>query len=165
MEQTRRQLLFNLFATPIALAAGIKQYPERGNAHPTMAMKPSAFDRINVRRLFIAQRIFLLDELKGWLGCRIGEVLFECNDKATRDRTLAVVEPRLAQLKKMGAFTDYVAVCDETNNTAQVINDHSFELDIYLQFSPDTNFLQLNMRAKRTDLDCVGSGELTEIAV
>ncbi len=135
-QQSRRQLLFNLFATPIALAAGIKQYPERGNAHPTTA-----------------QRVFL-DELEEWLGCRIGEVLFECNDKATRDRTLAVVEPRLAQLKKMGAFTDYVAICDETNNTAQVINDHSFELDIYLQFSPDTNFLQLNMRAERKSGYC-----------
>ena len=102
----------------------------------TFTNKPSAFDRINVRRLFIV--------LEKSIAFAAKYLLFEFNDDITRAQFRAMVEPFLRNVQGLRGITDYRVVCDETNNTPYVIDNNQFVGDIYVRpnYSINYNFLQ-----------------------
>ena len=108
----------------------------------TMLSKPSAFDRINVRRLFIT--------LEKAIARAARFSLFEFNDQFTRAQFVAIVEPFLRDVQGRRGITDFRVVCDETNNTGQVIDSNQFIGDIYIKPARSINFIQLNFVAVRT---------------
>lgn len=109
----------------------------------TMQTKPSAFDRINVRRLFIV--------LEKAIAIASKYQLFELNDAFTRATFRGMVEPFLRNVKGRRGLYDFLVVCDETNNTAQVIDGNQFIADIFLKPSRSINFITLSFVATRTD--------------
>ena len=108
----------------------------------TMLSKPSAFDRINVRRLFIA--------LEKAISRAAKAQLFEFNDEFTRSQFVSIVEPFLRTVKGRRGITDFRVVCDATNNTEDVIDRNEFVGDIYVKPNRSINFIQLNFIAVRT---------------
>jgi hypothetical protein len=108
----------------------------------TLQTKPSAFDRINVRRLFIV--------LEKTISKAAKYSLFEFNDEFTRSQFVALVEPFLRDVKGRRGVYDYKVVCDETNNTQQVIDSNQFVGDIYIKPARSINFIHLNFVAVRT---------------
>jgi len=116
----------------------------------TLAQKPSAFDRINVRRLFIV--------LEKAISTAAKFQLFEFNDEFTRAQFRNMVEPFLRDVKGRRGLTDFRVVCDESNNTSTVIDRNEFVGDIYLKPTRSINFIQLNFVAVQTGVD------FTEIA-
>jgi phage tail sheath protein FI len=108
----------------------------------TMQSKPSAFDRINVRRLFIV--------LEKAIARAARYSLFEFNDQFTRAQFVSLVEPFLRDVQGRRGITDYRVVCDETNNTGEVIDRNEFVGDIYIKPARSINFIQLNFVAVRT---------------
>lgn len=108
----------------------------------TMLSKPSAFDRINVRRLFIV--------LEKAISRAAKYSLFEFNDEFTRAQFVALVEPFLRDVKGRRGIFDFKVVCDETNNTPEVIDRNEFIGDIYIKPARSINFIQLNFVAVRT---------------
>ena len=108
----------------------------------TMLNKPSAFDRINVRRLFIVLEKAITKAAK--------YSLFEFNDEFTRAQFVALVEPYLRDVKGRRGIYDFKVVCDETNNTPEVIDRNEFVGDIYIKPARSINFIQLNFVAVRT---------------
>jgi len=108
----------------------------------TLLSRPSAFDRINVRRLFIV--------LEKAIARAAKYSLFEFNDEFTRAGFLALVEPFLRDVQGRRGIFDYRVVCDETNNTAQVIDNNQFVGDIYIKPARSINFIQLNFVAVRS---------------
>jgi hypothetical protein len=108
----------------------------------TMLSKPSAFDRINVRRLFIA--------LEKTISRASRSSLFEFNDQFTRAQFVSIVEPYLRDVQGRRGITDFRVVCDETNNTAEVIDRNEFRGDIYIKPARSINYIQLNFVAVRT---------------
>jgi phage tail sheath protein FI len=108
----------------------------------TMLAKPSAFDRINVRRLFIV--------LEKAISRAAKYSLFEFNDEFTRAQFIALVEPFLRDVKGRRGIYDFKVVCDETNNTPEVIDRNEFVGDIYIKPARAINFIQLNFVAVRT---------------
>lgn len=108
----------------------------------TMLSKPSAFDRINVRRLFIV--------LEKAIARAAKFSLFEFNDAFTRAQFVALVEPYLRDVQGRRGIFDYRVVCDETNNTPEVIDRNEFIGDIYVKPARSINFIQLNFVAVRT---------------
>jgi len=108
----------------------------------TMLAKPSAFDRINVRRLFIV--------LEKAISAASRYSLFEFNDEFTRSQFIALVEPFLRDVKGRRGIYDYRVVCDTTNNTPEVIDRNEFVGDIYIKPARSINFIQLNFVAVRT---------------
>ena len=108
----------------------------------TLLEKPSAFDRINVRRLFIA--------LEKTIARAARSSLFEFNDQFTRAQFVSIVEPYLRDVRGRRGITDYRVVCDETNNTPEVIDRNEFVGDIYIKPARSINFIQLNFVAVRT---------------
>jgi hypothetical protein len=108
----------------------------------TMLSKPSAFDRINVRRLFIV--------LEKAIARASRYSLFEFNDEFTRAQFVALVEPFLRDVQGRRGIYDYRVVCDETNNTPEVIDSNEFVGDIYIKPARSINFIQLNFVAVRT---------------
>ena len=111
----------------------------------TLQSKPSAFDRINVRRLFIV--------LEKAISVASKYSLFEFNDEFTRAQFVALVEPFLRDVKGRRGIYDYRVVCDTTNNTPQVIDSNQFVGDIYIKPARSINFIQLNFVAVRTGVD------------
>jgi len=111
----------------------------------TMLSKPSAFDRINVRRLFIV--------LEKAIATAAKFTLFEFNDAFTRAQFKALVEPFLRDVQGRRGITDFRVVCDETNNTPEVIDRNEFVGDIYIKPARSINFIQLNFVAVRTGVD------------
>jgi len=111
----------------------------------TLLTKPSAFDRINVRRLFIV--------LEKAIATAAKYTLFEFNDAFTRAQFKALVEPFLRDVQGRRGITDFRVVCDETNNTAEVIDRNEFIGDIYIKPARSINFIQLNFVAVRTGVD------------
>jgi len=109
----------------------------------TLLTKPSAFDRINVRRVFIAIEKAISKSAK--------YSLFEFNDEFTRSQFRNLVAPFLASLAGRRAIADYKVVCDETNNTSSVIDANQFVADIYIKPLKSINFIQLNFIATRSD--------------
>ena len=108
----------------------------------TMLSKPSVFDRINVRRLFIV--------LEKAVSRAARSSLFEFNDQFTRAQFVALIEPYLRDVQGRRGITDFRVVCDETNNTAEVIDRNEFVGDIYIKPARSINFIQLNFVAVRT---------------
>jgi phage tail sheath protein FI len=108
----------------------------------TMLAKPSAFDRINVRRLFIV--------LEKSIARAARSTLFEYNDQFTRAQFVNLVEPFLRDVQGRRGITDFRVVCDTTNNTAEVIDSNRFVGDIYIKPARSINFIQLNFVAVRT---------------
>lgn len=108
----------------------------------TLQTKPSAFDRINVRRLFIT--------LEKSISRAAKYSLFEFNDEFTRAQFVALVEPFLRDVKGRRGIHDFKVVCDETNNTPQVIDSNQFVGDIYIKPARSINFIQLNFVAVRS---------------
>jgi hypothetical protein len=104
--------------------------------------KSSAFDRINVRRLFI-----YLEEA---IAAAAKDQLFEFNDEITRTNFVNIVEPFLRDVQSKRGVYDYVVVCDETNNTAAVIDNNEFVADIYIKPARSINFIGLTFIATRT---------------
>jgi len=104
--------------------------------------KASAFDRINVRRLFI----FLEDAI----SAAAKDQLFEFNDEITRSNFVNIVEPFLRDVQAKRGIQDYVVICDETNNTAAVIDANEFIADIYIKPARSINFIGLTFVATRT---------------
>ena len=115
----------------------------------TMQSKPSAFDRINVRRLFIV--------LEKSISTASKYTLFEFNDAFTRSQFKNLVTPFLRTVKGRRGIYDFLVVCDETNNTPQIIDSNQFIGDIYIKPARAINFIQLNFIA-------VGTGvQFTEV--
>lgn len=108
----------------------------------TMLSRPSAFDRINVRRLFIV--------LEKAISRAAKYSLFEFNDAFTRAQFVALVEPYLRDVQGRRGIYDFRVVCDETNNTPEVIDRNEFIGDIYIKPARSINFIQLNFIAVRT---------------
>jgi phage tail sheath protein FI len=108
----------------------------------TLLSRPSAFDRINVRRLFIT--------LEKAVSRAARSSLFEFNDAFTRAQFVNLVEPYLRDVQGRRGITDFRVVCDDTNNTAEVIDRNEFVGDIYIKPARSVNFIQLNFIAVRS---------------
>ena len=108
----------------------------------TLQSKPSAFDRINVRRLFIV--------LEKAISLAAKYSLFEFNDAFTRAQFKNLVTPYLRTVQGRRGITDFLVVCDETNNTPQIIDTNQFVGDIYIKPARSINFIQLNFIAVAT---------------
>ena len=111
----------------------------------TQLTKPSAFDRINVRRLFI-----LLEKA---IANAAQFQLFEFNDEFTRSQFVAIVEPFLRDIQGRGGIQDFSVVCDSSNNTPQVVDANQFRGDIFVKPSRAINFIQLNFVAVRSGVE------------
>jgi Phage tail sheath protein subtilisin-like domain/Phage tail sheath C-terminal domain len=111
----------------------------------TLLGRPSAFDRINVRRLFIV--------LEKSIAQASRSSLFEFNDEFTRAQFVNLVEPFLRTVQGRRGIYDYRVVCDETNNTPEVIDRNEFVGDIYVKPARSINFIQLNFIAVRTGVN------------
>lgn len=109
----------------------------------TLLTKPSAFDRINVRRLFIV--------LEKAVATAAKFQLFEFNDEFTRANFLGIVIPFLRDVEARRGITEFKVICDETNNTAEVIDRNQFVADIYIKPNRSINFIQLNFIATRSN--------------
>ena len=108
----------------------------------TLTTQPSAFSRINVRRLFIVLEKAISNASKF--------SLFELNDEFTRAQFVALVEPFLRDIKGRRGIYDYRVVCDSTNNTQAVIDGNRFVGDIYIKPARSINYIQLNFIAVRS---------------
>jgi phage tail sheath protein FI len=111
----------------------------------TLLSKPSAFDRINVRRLFIV--------LEKAIAKAAQSSLFEFNDDFTRAAFRNLVEPYLRDIQGRRGIYDFRVVCDTTNNTPEVIDRNEFRGDIYVKPARSINFIQLNFVAVRTGVE------------
>ena len=140
--KTDRDTLYPAGINPVVAfpGEGVVLYGDK-----TLQSKPSAFDRINVRRLFIV--------LEKAIAVASKYSLFEFNDEFTRAQFVALVEPFLRDVKGRRGIYDYRVVCDTTNNTPQVIDSNQFVGDIYIKPARSINFIQLNFVAVRTGVD------------
>ena len=141
-QRAHRDALYKIGTNPVVTqpAVGTILFGDK-----TMQAVPSAFDRINVRRLFIV--------LEKAISIAAKSFLFEFNDEFTRAQFVSVVSPFLREVQGRRGITDFKVVCDRTNNTGQVIDTNSFVGDIYIKPNRSINFIQLNFIAVRTDVD------------
>jgi len=140
--KTERDQLYKKGINPIVT------FPGEGTVlfgDKTLLAKPSAFDRINVRRLFIV--------LEKAIATAAKYTLFEFNDAFTRAQFKALVEPFLRDVQGRRGITDFRVVCDDSNNTPEVIDRNEFIGDIYIKPARSINFIQLNFVAVRTGVD------------
>jgi hypothetical protein len=107
--------------------------------------KASAFDRINVRRLFIY--------LERSIARTAKDVLFEFNDQLTRNNFINTIEPFLRDVKAKRGIFDFLVVCDERNNTPEVIDNNEFVADIYVKPTRSINFIGLTFIATKTGVN------------
>jgi len=137
--QAQRDTLYPKRINPIIFSpgAGIILFGDK-----TALSYPSAFDRINVRRLFLT--------LESSIEKAARAQLFEFNDTITRANFINIVEPYLRDVKSKRGITDFVVVCDESNNTPAVIDGNQFKADIYIQPARSINFIGLTFVATRT---------------
>ena len=135
----QRDVLYSNRINPVVFQAGsgIVLFGDK-----TALAKSSAFDRINVRRLFIY--------LENAIEAAARDQLFEFNDEITRTNFVNIVEPFLRDVQAKRGITDYVVVCDETNNTAAIIDNNEFVADIYIKPARSINFIGLTFVATRT---------------
>ena len=138
-DKTDRDELYKNGINPVVTfpGEGVVLYGDK-----TMLAKPSAFDRINVRRLFIV--------LEKAIARAAKYSLFEFNDEFTRAQFVALVEPFLRDVQGRRGIFDFRVVCDTTNNTPEVIDRNEFIGDIYIKPARSINFIQLNFVAVRT---------------
>ena len=111
----------------------------------TFLNRPSAFDRINVRRLFLV--------LERAIGEAAKNVMFEFNDEFTRAEFTNIVEPVLREVKGRRGITDFRVVCDATNNTAAVVDRNEFIANIFIKPARSINYVTLNFVAVRSGVD------------
>jgi phage tail sheath protein FI len=111
----------------------------------TAQVKPSAFDRINVRRWFIV--------MEKAISAAAKSMLFEFNDEFTRAQFVNMVEPFLREIQGRRGITDFKVVCDGSNNSGVVIDNNEFVGDIYVKPTRSINYIQLNFIAARTDVN------------
>ena len=132
-------------------AAGVNPvvtFPGQGTilyGDKTLLNKPNAFDRINVRRLFIV--------LEKAIARAAQSSLFELNDEFTRAQFTALITPYLRDIQGRRGITEFKVVCDTTNNTPQVIDSNQFVGDIYIKPARSINYIQLNFIAVATGVD------------
>jgi phage tail sheath protein FI len=137
--QSQRDTLYKIGINPVVT------FPGEGTilyGDKTFLTKPSSFDRINVRRLFII--------LEKAVARAARSSLFEFNDDFTRAQFVNLVEPFLRDVQGRRGIYDFRVVCDTTNNTAEVIDTNRFVGDIYIKPARSINFIQLNFVATRT---------------
>ena len=137
--KTQRDRLYSARVNPVIFSAGsgIILFGDK-----TGLAKASAFDRINVRRLFIF--------LENAIEAAAKDQLFEFNDEITRTNFVNIVEPFLRDVQAKRGIQDYVVICDETNNTAAIIDNNEFVADIYIKPARSINFIGLTFVATRT---------------
>jgi phage tail sheath protein FI len=138
-KQADRDSMYKLGINPVV------SFPGDGTllyGDKTMQGRPSAFDRINVRRLFIV--------LEKSISRAAKAQLFEFNDEFTRAQFVNLVDPFLRGIKGRRGIFDYKVVCDTTNNTPEIIDSNRFVGDIYVKPARSINFIQLNFVAVRT---------------
>lgn len=111
----------------------------------TFLGRVSAFDRINVRRLFLV--------LERAIGRAAEQVMFEFNDEFTRAEFVNIIEPVLREVKGRRGISDFRVVCDETNNTGAVIDRNEFIANIFIKPARSINYVSLNFVAVRTGVD------------
>ena len=140
--KAQRDTLYKGGVNPIANipGQGVMLYGDK-----THMNRPSAFDRINVRRLFTS--------LEKAIGEFAKASLFEINDEFTRAEFVNNVEPLLREVKGRRGITDFKVVCDETNNTASVIDRNEFVATLFIKPARSINFITLNFVATRTGAD------------
>ena len=145
-DRTERDTLYKSNVNPVVSfpGQGIVLYGDK-----TLQTKPSAFDRINVRRLFIV--------LEKAIAIAAKYQLFEFNDSFTRAQFVNMVEPFLRDVQGRRGIIDFRVKCDDTNNTGQVIDSNQFVADIFIKPARAINFITLNFVAART------SANFTEI--
>jgi phage tail sheath protein FI len=138
-DKADRDLLYKKGVNPVV------SFPGEGTVlfgDKTLLSKPSAFDRINVRRLFIV--------LEKAIATASKFQLFEFNDAFTRAQFRNLVEPFLRDVQGRRGVYDFRVICDETNNTGEVIDRNEFVADIYIKPARSINFITLNFIATRT---------------
>ena len=137
--KSQRDRLYSAGVNPVIFSpgAGIVLFGDK-----TGFGKASAFDRINVRRLFIY--------LEDAISAAAKDQLFEFNDQITRTNFVNIVEPFLRDVQAKRGIFDYVVVCDETNNTAAIIDNNEFVADIFIKPARSINFIGLTFVATRT---------------
>jgi len=140
--KTQRDLLYKNNVNPVIIepGSGAILFGDK-----TMQRNPSAFDRINVRRLFIV--------LEKAIALASKSTLFEFNDEFTRGTFRNMIEPFLRDVQGRRGIYDFKVVCDETNNTGEVIDTNRFIGDIYIKPARSINFIQLNFVAVRTGVE------------
>jgi hypothetical protein len=140
--KSQRDLLYRNGVNPIANipGQGVLLYGDK-----THLARPSAFDRINVRRLFLV--------IERAIAIAARNVLFEFNDEFTRAEFTNVIEPFLREIQGRRGITDFRVVADETNNTAAVIDRNEFVCSIFIKPARSINFVTLNFVAVRTGVD------------
>lgn len=139
--KTERDELYKAGINPVVT------FPGQGTVlfgDKTLLAKPSAFDRINVRRLFIV--------LEKAIATAAKYQLFEFNDFFTRAQFKNLVEPFLRDVQGRRGVIDFRVICDETNNTGEVIDRNEFVADIYIKPARSINFITLNFVAVRTGI-------------
>ena len=137
-----RDRLYNADVNPVV------SFPGHGTVlfgDKTLLGQPSAFDRINVRRLFIT--------LEKAISNAAQFSLFEFNDEFTRAQFRNLVEPFLRDVQGRRGIFDFRVVCDSTNNTAEVVDRNEFIGDIYVKPNRSINFIQLNFVAVRSGVE------------
>lgn len=140
--QAQRDELYKSRINPIV------SFPGQGTllfGDKTGQAKASAFDRINVRRLFIV--------LEKAISTASKYQLFELNDEFTRAMFRNMTEPFLRDVKGRRGIYDFLVVCDETNNTPEVIDSNRFVADIYIKPAKSINYITLNFIATRTGVE------------
>ena len=138
--QPQRDRLYSARINPIIFAndvGGIVLFGDK-----TALSASSAFDRINVRRLFIYVEDAVSSAAK--------DQLFEFNDEVTRTNFVNIVEPFLRDVQAKRGITDFIVVCDETNNTPAVVDRNEFVADIFIKPTRSINFVGLTFVATRT---------------
>jgi len=140
--KAQRDTLYKAGVNPIVNlpGQGILLYGDK-----TKLGRPSAFDRINVRRLFLG--------VERAIKAAAQNVMFEFNDEFTRAEFVNIVEPFLREIKGRRGITDFRVVCDETNNTAAVIDNNQFIASVFIKPARSINYVSLNFVAVRTGVD------------
>ena len=140
--KTERDLLYRNAVNPVANipGQGVLLFGDK-----THMARPSAFDRINVRRLFLV--------LERAIAIAARNVMFEFNDEFTRSEFVNIIEPFLREVQGRRGITDFRVVADETNNTAAVIDRNEFVCSIFIKPARSINFVTLNFVAVRTGVE------------
>ena len=140
--KAERDALYKAGINPIANipGEGIILFGDKTNES-----RPSAFDRINVRRLFLG--------IERAIAIAGRNVMFEFNDEFTRAEFVNIVEPFLREIQGRRGITDFRVVCDETNNTAAVVDRNEFIANIFIKPARSINYVTLNFVAVRTGVE------------
>ena len=140
--KSERDVLYRAGINPIANipGQGLLLFGDK-----TKLNRPSAFDRINVRRLFLV--------IERAIALAARNVMFEFNDEFTRAEFTGIVEPFLREVKGRRGITDFRVICDETNNTSSVIDRNEFVATILVKPARSINFVTLNFVAVRSGVD------------